>query len=309
MLELVDIAYSWPDRKTLDGIHLSIGRGEILALLGPNGAGKSTLVRTILGQLSPEHGEILLDGKLLKGSSADRSGIAWVPQAITLYPMLTVKEHLQVFAAIMDVDRQRLDEQLSHTLKLIGLANRADDLAGGLSGGMQRMLNVGIALIANPSLLILDEPTAGIDQRAREQLHQTLMALREGGLAILLTTHDLDDAKRLADRLAILVDGKLCADGTVSELIQQHFSGQREVCVELDLKQRSDGLMRLLSQCGLEEQSAGTWSGLVKDEDGSLQALLTQLLAQQEQATNVSVREPGLDMLIRSFLTEKRAPQ
>jgi ABC-2 type transport system ATP-binding protein len=307
MLKLVNIAFSWPSRQALVDINLSLEKGEILALLGPNGAGKSTLVRTILGQLKADQGQILLEGRLMDGASADRLGIAWVPQSICLYPKLTVKENLEVFATIMGVQSQQVAHQVNYTLQRIGLAARAKDLAGDLSGGMQRMLNVGIALVSNPSLLILDEPTAGIDQRAREQLHKTLLTLREEGLAILLTTHDLDDAKKLADRLAILVEGQLCADGTVSELIQEHFAGQREVRVDLAEDQLTEPLKALFARFELHQKSAGQWSGLVNDEEDQLGVLLSQLLAQGGRAIDVTVREPGLDMLIRDFIVEKRA--
>jgi ABC-2 type transport system ATP-binding protein len=307
MLKLVNIAFSWPSRQALVDINLSLKKGEILALLGPNGAGKSTLVRTILGQLKADQGQVFLEGRLMDAASADRLGVAWVPQSISLYPKLTVKENLEVFAAIMGVHSKQVAHQVNYTLQRIGLASRAKDLAGDLSGGMQRMLNVGIALVSKPSLLILDEPTAGIDQRAREQLHETLRALRDDGLAILLTTHDLDDAKKLADRLAILVEGRLCAEGTVSELIQEHFAGQREVCVDLAEDQLSEPLKALFARFELHQESAGQWSGLVIDEEQQLGVLLSQLLAQGGRAIDVAVREPGLDMLIRDFLVEKRA--
>jgi ABC-2 type transport system ATP-binding protein len=152
MLKLVNIAFSWPSRQALVDINLSLEKGEILALLGPNGAGKSTLVRTILGQLKADQGQVFLEGRLMDAASADRLGVAWVPQSISLYPKLTVKENLEVFAAIMGVQNQQVAHQVNYTLQRIGLASRAKDLAGDLSGGMQRMLNVGIALVSKPSL-------------------------------------------------------------------------------------------------------------------------------------------------------------
>lgn len=307
MLKLVNLAFSWPSRPALVDINLSLDKGEILALLGPNGAGKSTLVRTILGQLKAQQGQIFLDGQLLDETTPDRPGIAWVPQSITVYPQLSVKENLEVFAAIMGVESKRVSHQVNYTLQRTGLSQRANELAGDLSGGMQRMLNVGIALVSNPSLLILDEPTAGIDQRAREQLHKTLLELRNEGLAILLTTHDLDDAKRLADRLVILVEGKLCAEGTVSELIQQHFANQREVRVDLSEEHLTPSLKDLLIRFGMHQESQDLWTGLINDEQGQLGELLATLLDEGGRSIDVTVREPGLDMLIRDFLVEKRA--
>ena len=306
MLELNNVSFAWPGRNILNDVSLVLNGGEILALLGPNGAGKSTLVRNILGQLTPSHADILLDGKLINGGSAAASGIAWVPQAITLYPKLSVNENLRCFAGIMGVAADEMGGQVAQALVLTGLALRKNDLAGDLSGGMQRMLNVGIALIAKPQLLILDEPTAGIDQRARQQLHQTLLALKARGLAILLTTHDLDDAKRLADKVAILAEGKLCAEGKVADLIQARFADQREVRVRWPEAQPRPELEKLLLQARLHEEQPGNWSGLLDNSDGKLDALVKQLLKVDAPPPDLVVREPGLDILIQGFLKGRR---
>ena len=172
---------------------------------------------------------------------------------------------------------------------------------------MQRMLNVGIALIAKPALLILDEPTAGIDQKARKQLHQTLLALKAQGLAIMLTTHDLDDAKRLADRVAILARGQLLAQGSVSDLIKQRFASLREVRVHWSQGQSSPEQQARLKAAQLHEEREGLWSGLLANNDGKLDALLKELLAEESAGPDVTVREPGLDILIQSLINKPEA--
>lgn len=204
--------------EALRGIDLEVDPGEVFALLGPNGAGKTTTVEILEGYRSPDGGEVAV-----LGEDPRRAGRAWrerigiVLQSCRPDPYLTVRESLALYAGYYAAPRP-----IEEVVELVGLAGKADERASRLSGGQQRRLDVGLALIGDPELLFLDEPTTGFDPTARRQAWETIAGLRDLGKTILLTTHYMDEAQRLADRVAILARGRVVAAGTPASL------GERE---------------------------------------------------------------------------------
>ena len=218
--------------RGLDGVDLRLARGEIYGLLGPNGAGKTSLVRAICGRLRLDAGSVSLLGRD-PGDAEARRGLGLVPQEIALYPELTVAENLELLGRLAGLPGGEAGPAVRDALGWIGLADRAASLVATLSGGQQRRVNLAAATLHRPAVLLLDEPTVGVDPAAREQIHERLRDLGARGIAILLATHDLDQAAELCGRIGILVDGRIRAEGTLAELVRRAFGDAREIRVSL----------------------------------------------------------------------------
>ncbi len=303
MLSLADVHYRYGAHAALQGVSLELAEGQIMALLGPNGAGKSTLVSLITGSRRPLSGQISLNGQRPWRNHAVRRHIGWVPQTITLYPRLTVEENLRNISRILGVRRRDVGGRVDEVLPLVGLEDKRRKLAGALSGGQQRLLNVALGLVHHPTLLVLDEPTAGVDSAARRQLKRILRNLQARGLAILLTTHELEDADELADQLAILVDGRIRAAGPTGRVIAGFFQDKREVSITLAARaagdSRLDACQHMLRSSGLAAVGSGhQWTGLIDNRQRQVDHLVHALLAFDALIREVRVRDPSLDALM-----------
>lgn len=219
VLEVSELSKRYRDREAVRSLSLRISPGEIFGLLGPNGAGKTTTIGMIAGVLRPTSGKIrILDADAVASGRSVLRNLGLVPQTVALYPALTAEENLRFFGNLYEIPRERLDHSVGRLLELAGLAARKDEPIAEFSGGMKRRLNLACALVHEPALLLLDEPTAGVDPQSRERIYEALSNLAEKGLALLLTTHYLEEAERLCHRLAILDEGSVVAEGTVDEL-------------------------------------------------------------------------------------------
>lgn len=223
--------------EALAGADLELRQGEWLGLLGPNGAGKTTLVRSIAGRVRLDAGELHLQGVTLDGSAAAeqaRRSLGVVPQTIALYPLLTASENLRAFGALNGLAGQDLQERVAWGLDWTGLGDRAREPVKRFSGGMQRRLNLACGVLHRPQVLLLDEPTVGVDPQSRERIWEMLTQLHAEGTSLLLTTHQLDEAQRVSERIAILDGGQTIACGTFSELLAATVGAERRVTVHLD---------------------------------------------------------------------------
>jgi ABC-2 type transport system ATP-binding protein len=210
-----DLSKAYGDREAVRGISFSVRRGEVFGLLGPNGAGKTTTVEILEGHRLRDGGEVLVLGHDPGARPSDlRSRVGIVLQSCGTYPHLTVRETLEHFASLYPSPRG-----IEETLRLAGLEDAADRRARTLSGGQQRRLDFALALVGDPELIFLDEPTTGFDPAARRAAWEVVRALRDLGKTVLLTTHYLDEAQALADRVAIIKDGAILAEGPPRELI------------------------------------------------------------------------------------------
>jgi len=206
--------------EAVRGVSFEIAPGESYGLLGPNGAGKTTTISIVAGLLEADAGEALVEGKLLTTKSvAAKSAIGFVPQDLAIYPDLTARENLSFFARLYGIKGKQNRRRVGEVLEIIGLEERAGDQAKTYSGGMKRRLNIGIGLLHSPSLLILDEPTVGVDPQSRNAILESVEQLGEQGMAVLYTTHYMEEAERLCDRVGIIDRGELKAEGTRAELI------------------------------------------------------------------------------------------
>ncbi|MBV8139125.1 MAG: ABC transporter ATP-binding protein [Deltaproteobacteria bacterium] len=205
--------------NAVTGVSFEVRHGEIFGLLGLNGAGKTTLISMLAAERRPSSGDAVLLGlSIRKRRRTVRRMIGVAPQQIALYPMLTAAENLRFFGRIYGVKRAELESRVEELLDFTGLQDRRDDRVASFSGGMQRRLNLAIALVHRPRLILLDEPTAGVDPRSREEILKMVRRLRDDGNAILYTTHYLTEAEGLCDRLGILNQGRLVAVGSLEVL-------------------------------------------------------------------------------------------
>jgi len=204
----------------VDGIDFDLFRGEAFGFLGPNGAGKSSTMR-MLGCVSPPtHGELtILGGDPIRDGAAIRARLGVVPQEDTLDAELSVRENLLVYGRYFGLPRKLIDERTNQLLDFVQLTERADDQVEPLSGGMKRRLTIARSLINDPDILILDEPTTGLDPQARHVVWDRLFSLKQRGVTLILTTHYMDEAEQLCDRLVVMDHGRIAAEGTPRELI------------------------------------------------------------------------------------------
>jgi ABC-2 type transport system ATP-binding protein len=235
--------------EAVAGLSFEIRAGEIFGLLGPNGAGKTTTISVIATMLRPTAGDATVFGHSVRRDVAVvRRMIGVVPQEIALYPKLTAAENIKFFGRMYGVSKADLERGVAELLGLVGLENRRDDAVDTFSGGMKRRLNLAVSLIHRPRLLLLDEPTVGVDPHSREHLFSVVRRLRDEGTAILYTTHYMEEAERLCDRLGIMDEGKIIAMGTLDALLAE--AGCSEVVELRGLPPRAD-LSRLQGTPGV----------------------------------------------------------
>ncbi|HEY6565177.1 MAG TPA: ABC transporter ATP-binding protein [Pirellulaceae bacterium] len=222
MLSVKNLRKSYGSRNAVDNVSFEIAAGETLGLLGPNGAGKSTIIGMIVGILSPDAGDVRLRGGLVPSDPQARRLIGVAPQQLSLYEELTAEENLRFFGRLYDLPGVTLKDRVNWALELAGLVNRRKDTVGKYSGGMKRRLNLACALVHDPEVVLLDEPTVGVDPQSRNHLFECIEALKRQGRTVLYTTHYMEEAERLCDRVAILDHGRLLAIDSVSGLVSAH---------------------------------------------------------------------------------------
>jgi ABC-2 type transport system ATP-binding protein len=231
LLAIENLNKSYGDRPVLRDLNLNIQSGEIYGLLGQNGAGKTTTIDILCNLLTADSGKISINGEPVSEATKLLIGVA--PQENLLYKSLSCEENLNFFARIYGLDRKQRRYQVRHCLKAVNLTDRANSPVETLSGGMQRRLNIAVALVHQPKLVILDEPTTGLDIEARYEIWELIQRLRSEGITILLTTHLLDEAERLCQRIGILKNGIIVAEGSLEEL-QKVIPAQEIIVVKTE---------------------------------------------------------------------------
>jgi ABC-2 type transport system ATP-binding protein len=232
-LEIRDVAKSFGDLRALDGASLALQAGEILGLLGPNGAGKTTLVRSVVGRVRPDSGTVRVFGRP-PDDPLSKASVGYVTQEIALYPILSPAQNLAAFGRYQGLRGEPLEKAVAESLRWTGLAERAKERTERLSGGMRRRLNIAAGTIHGPKLLLLDEPTVGVDPQSRERIYEMIEALSRNGVSLLYTTHYMEEADRLCDRIAIIDHGKIIALGTKEELVRRTLGAGRMLTIETE---------------------------------------------------------------------------
>ncbi|HEX8740045.1 MAG TPA: ABC transporter ATP-binding protein [Casimicrobiaceae bacterium] len=231
MLEVSGVSKSYGDRAALSEVSFTLSEGATLGLLGPNGAGKSTAVNIIAGILSPDCGDVRVAGRRVShDTDSAKRLIGFVPQDLALFDELSALDNLRLCGALYGLTGEHLTERIAAVLDLVRLADRQRDIVRTFSGGMKRRLNIAAALLHEPRLLLLDEPTVGVDPQSRNAIFDNLETLRRAGLTLIYTTHYMEEAERLCDRVVIIDHGRVLADDTRERL--QSVTGTANASLE-----------------------------------------------------------------------------
>jgi ABC-2 type transport system ATP-binding protein len=272
----------------LDGAALWLREGELLALLGPNGAGKTTLIRAISGRVQLDAGTITLFDRPLSGRQTPPE-LGIVPQELAISPSLTARENLAAFARLQGLSGGDADAQVTWALKVTALDDRSNEPVKGFSGGMKRRLNIACGVIHRPRVVLLDEPTVGVDPQSRERIYDMLGELTRAGASLLLTTHHLEEAEARCSRTVIIDHGKMIAAGTLPELVDQTVGRHRIVTLRVDAP-----LTAPLPGVDASADDARLLRARVTNVARELPALLTAVAAQGREVEDVDVRGPSL---------------
>jgi ABC-2 type transport system ATP-binding protein len=274
----------------VDGISLELNSGECLGLLGPNGAGKSTLIRSIVGRVIPDAGSVSVFGASAD-SVAARMALGWVPQDLALYPRLTCRENLEAFGQYHGLGRAALKTAVAWCLEWAALADRAEDTVASFSGGMKRRLNMAAGLIHQPKVILMDEPTVGVDPQSRNRIFEMIEKLRDQGISMIYTTHYMEEAERLCDRIAIIEHGCIIASGTKEELVHDAFASRSEVFARFG--NPNDGVVAWVKERGGVFEN-GT-ARFTIDRATEIAGLLEAAAHAGHELVDVSLRKPNLE--------------
>ena len=289
VLALRGLGKDYGERTAVRAVDLDVQQGEILGLLGPNGAGKTTTISMACGVVTPSRGSVTIGGVVLAASPrVAKSKLGLVPQDLALYGELTARQNLAYFGALYGLHGARARERIDWALGVVGLRDRADEIVKQYSGGMQRRLNIAAGLLHRPELLILDEPTVGVDPQSRNHIFDTVRALRAGGMTVIYTTHYMEEVEALCDRVAIMDDGALVALGTLNELIAKYAGTgvSLEIAGDAEVAERAASPHARVSRTG---------ATLRVEPTGGLGAVITAIEAAGAVIARIESRQANLE--------------
>ncbi|MBP2240942.1 ABC-2 type transport system ATP-binding protein [Cytobacillus eiseniae] len=297
MLETVNLSKTYKDKKAVDEIEIYLDKGESVGLLGPNGAGKSTTISIISSLLKPTSGDVRLNGKsTIKDPSEIRKVLGVVPQEIALYEELSAYENLKFFGRIYKVRKDQLEDRIQEVLGMVGLKDRQKELVKTFSGGMKRRVNIAAALLHQPEILILDEPTVGIDPQSRNHILETVKKLNEEhGTTILYTSHYMEEVEQLCNRVYIMDHGKVVASGSKAELLSILSS---EDTIQVHLSKTTDALIEKIKNMEHVRQVDETSDGIriiTKKGSSILSDLVHAAEKEKSQIVHYQVEVPSLE--------------
>ena len=292
--------YNPPEGVTaVQGVSFAIKQGEIFSLLGPNGAGKSTTISMLSCLLAPTSGDALIDGHSISQEPKEvKQVIGVVPQEIALYDTISARENLTFWGKMYGLSGEKLKERVAEVLKIAGLTDRAEEKVVTFSGGMKRRINIAVGLLHNPKVLYMDEPTVGIDPQSRRRILDTVQELNDQGLTVLYTTHYMEEAEELSDRIGIIDHGKLIAVGTQDELTQ--MVGQYDT-VQMDVGESTEVNGTLVTDLaaldGVHQAHGEGENVIVQAEDANLvlPRILQTVTEHGRSIRRLEIQEPNLE--------------
>jgi ABC-2 type transport system ATP-binding protein len=294
-IEVQNLKKSFGDLQAVQGVDFSVEQGEIVSLLGPNGAGKSTTISMLAGLLEPDQGDALIMGHSIRGApEAAKASLGVVPQEIALYPDLSARENLVFWGKMYGLRGASLNTRVNEVLETIGLTDRQKDHISKFSGGMKRRVNIGAALLHKPAVIIMDEPTVGIDPQSRRHILDSVKELNRQGMTVLYTTHYMEEAE-LSDHILIMDQGRIIAKGTHAELIQLVGEQTR---IDLALNAEAEQVIAAWQHTeGVSHAASedGRISVLVDDSNRVLPLLFEQANRLGARITTVEIQEPNLE--------------
>ncbi len=294
-LQVIGVSKSYGNVRALEKVSLTVNRGEIVSLLGPNGAGKTTLLKIIVGVLAPDEGEVLIDGRDVWASLDVKAKIGYLPQENILYKSLNAYENLLFYALLYGLSRREAKSRISELIVKLGMEEYAKRLVRTYSGGMKKRLSIAATIIHEPELLVLDEPTTGLDPHVRREIWSLIKEQRGKGRAILLATHYMEEAEELSDRVYIIDKGKVIAHGTPEELKKKYGD---ETVVELEVKNPSEKLREALarySSSGRVVVDENVYRVYVREYEEILPKLVEEAIRVGAKPVSTRLREPTLE--------------
>jgi len=292
MIEVRELAKSFGDIQALGGVDFTVNEGEIFGFLGPNGAGKTTTISIIAGLLNADSGTVRIAGlDIRKEGRRVRGMLGVVPQDIALYEELTGRENLHFWGSLYGLSGKSLRAEAERVLELVGLTDRADDAVREYSGGMKRRLNLSAGLIHHPKVILLDEPTLGIDPQARLNILDIIRGGVSGGMTVIYTTHYLEEAEKLCDRIAIIDHGRILAQGTLGELVKLAGEGNTVTVTGAFTREQVNPFLKGITVEHLENNSLR----MVIPGQAELSGALGRLFSAGISIGEVSIKEPGLE--------------
>lgn len=295
-IEVEHLKKSFGDFQAVQDVSFNVDSGEVLSLLGPNGAGKSTTISMLSGLLAPTGGDACIMGySVVREPEAAKKSLGVVPQDIALYPDLSARENLVFWGKMYGLRGAALRPRVDEVLEIIGLADRQKDHVGKFSGGMKRRVNIGAALLHKPDVIIMDEPTVGIDPQSRRHILDNVKELNQQGMTVLYTTHYMEEAAELSHHIAIMDTGKVIAYGTHDELIQM-VGEQTRIDIMLNAEaekvlpawRKTEGVSKI-------DSTDGQVTALVDDSNRVLPRLFDAASKADVRITSVDIQEPNLE--------------
>lgn len=297
-LRVSDLSVHYGKHHALKNIDLEINSGELIGIIGPNGAGKTSFIKALCGRVNYDGLVQIGDTRLKRGNNRQKL-LGLVPQDIGLYTHMTSRENLTAFAKIMGLSRTERKDAIEAALEAVGMTNKANDVISALSGGMKRRINVAAAIMHKPKVIIFDEPTAGVDVPARDTLHRLARKLAETGIAVLLVTHELEQAEALCDKILILCDGAKLDFDTPPRILTRNFAGMREVMVRYACPPQDEIIQSMKPFEFRQGELPTIWTAMTQASEVSfVSAFMTALKNRNDLVREVSVRRPGLTSLM-----------
>lgn len=297
MLQVENVLKRYGDKEAVSDVSFTVERGESFGLLGPNGAGKSTTIAMICGLMQPNRGRVLVGGiDVQERPEAAKRLMGVVPQDIALYPTLSARENLSFWGAMYGLGGSDLRCRIDEALEIVSLADRQKDLIQTYSGGMKRRINIAASLLHRPQLLIMDEPTVGIDPQSRSNILQTVQLLnQEKGMTVVYTSHYMEEVEFLCQRLAIIDHGKVIAQGSLGEV--RRLIGT-DTTIRMRIQNPDEAVMAAVNALPAVRQSRqenGSLVALVSDTEEGLPSLITAVSAAGKKVLGIEVQEPNLE--------------
>ena len=305
-VQVKNARFSFGPTNILNDVNLTLYAGEIYGLLGANGAGKTTLMKAISGRLELDAGEICVNSENPIFNETLRSFVGYIPQDIALFPYLTIRENLEIFGILSGVSKTSITHVVENLLTKASLKARSNQLCRDLSGGYQRRVNICASILNSPPVIILDEPTVGIDVDAREAIHWLLRDLSENGAAIMISTHDLDQAQLLCDRIGVLSNGVIAAEGIPKKLISDYFGNYKEIVFILE-SELTDIETQSLLNIGLNAtQSTMVWLGWSEQPNFDIVEKSQNIEQAGIKIKEIRIHSPDLSSLFKNIMANTR---
>ena len=296
LLNVKNVSKQFKKIQAVDNISFVLNKGDILGLLSPNGAGKSTTISMISTLIAPDSGEIFYVGEdIIKKPKVIQESMGYVPQEIALYPMLSGKENLIFWGRAYGLKGSRLKEKAEEVSQIIGIKERLKDKVKTYSGGMKRRLNIGVALLHDPELIIMDEPTVGIDPQSRKHILDTVLELNKKGMTVIYTSHYMEEVEYLCNQICIMDQGKIIAEGTKEELIQR-YNSSRDILLKLENESEEvlDKIRRLEYVISLEPSEEGIVVKVTQDK-GVFKSIVDILHDEGVSINSMDIQEANLE--------------